>query len=213
MGLVLELIRTRTQNLHTRIEAHVDLPSRLASRGEYTQLLSRYLGLYRPFESYLQQQQSPTLHDAIGWPESQRVPRLEADLRALGLSQQAITDLPDAPQSLLPDAADSIWGALYVLEGSNLGGQLIYRQIQLTLGLDQHAGAAFFYGDGPRTGPHWKHFLTALEQQVEHPHRAADAACLMFQNFESWLTRHPIPDTIPNRSQGSDFQRIPLERP
>jgi len=208
MGQVLEVIRTRTHNLHTRIEAHVDLPNRLSSRQDYTELLSRFLGLYRPFENSLQQQ-SAFLHDAIGWPGAQRVPRLEADLQTLGLSQQAIADLPDAPHSPLPDAADSIWGALYVLEGSNLGGQIIYRQIQLLLGLDQHAGAAFFYGDGPRTGLHWKHFLTALESQVKDPHRAADAACLMFQHFESWLTA----DSIPAHSQASNVQRISLERP
>jgi heme oxygenase len=37
-------------------------------------------------------------------------------------------------------------GALYVLEGSTLGGRFIYRNIESALDLQVNSGASFFYG-------------------------------------------------------------------
>ncbi len=187
MAYVLETIRARTQVLHTRLEAHLDLPHQLSSPALYTRLLARYLGLYRPIEALIAVQPA-SLHTAIGWPDRRRVPLLESDLLALGLTENAIQNLSTYTFPPGLHQPDAIWGALYVLEGSNLGGQIIYRQIHESLGFDQHTGAAFFFGDGPATGPHWKRFLAALESNVTHPEDAASAASTMFQHFEHWLT-------------------------
>lgn len=51
-----------------------------------------------------------------------RTPLLAADLAALGLT------MPDAPASPAADLA-AAWGALYVVEGSRLGGAMLARQV------------------------------------------------------------------------------------
>ena len=52
-----------------------------------------------------------------------RTPLLAADLEALGAS------LPDAPDWQPPGGAAGLWGALYVVEGSRLGGVMIARGV------------------------------------------------------------------------------------
>ena len=56
-------------------------------------------------------------------------------------------------------------GMLYVIEGSTLGGRVIYKHIQKTLGYSSENGAAYFAGYGDQTGQFWKNFIGEL---VEH---------------------------------------------
>ncbi|MDB4912577.1 MAG: hypothetical protein JWM95_221 [Gemmatimonadetes bacterium] len=71
----------------------------------------------------------------------------------------------DAPFTLATPAA--AWGALYVVEGSTLGGQHILRTLQTSEpvrrhGLTADAGLAYFTGYGNRTAAMWRQFLSAL---------------------------------------------------
>lgn len=55
-------------------------------------------------------------------------------------------------------------GILYVLEGSTLGGRVIYKNINTALGHDIENGASYFGGHGGHTGSHWKTFLGMMTQ-------------------------------------------------
>ena len=188
MPRVLDVLRTATRDQHARLESRFDLESRLSSRDQYTRLLEGYLGLYRPFESRLARQPHDLLARIV-WPDRRRTPLLEQDLRHLGLTAAEINNIPEC-DSLPPlDDPDSLWGALYVIEGSNLGGQIIYRQIESRLALDRDNGVSFFFSDGADTGLVWKRFISLLEEHVSNPERAANAACAMFGLFERWLTQ------------------------
>ena len=46
----------------------------------------------------------------------------------------------------------TLLGAMYVMEGSTLGGQLIARHVELVLGLTAGQGNAHFRGHNERTG-------------------------------------------------------------
>ncbi len=187
----LEVIRLRTRSLHAQLEAAIDLRAALDSLDSYRQLLLRYLAFYRPFEQLLDLQPL-AIRTLIAHPQRSRVKLLLADLRALGLP------CPDPPQLALSpfETLDQLLGSLYVVEGSSLGGQLIYRQIQQHLHLDHTTGAAFFYGDGDQTGPSWKHFLTLLEQQTTHPDQAAAAAEATFSLFHKALAPQHAPSPL-----------------
>jgi heme oxygenase (biliverdin-IX-beta and delta-forming) len=56
---------------------------------------------------------------------------------------------PTVPE--MTSAADLL-GAMYVMEGSTLGGQLIARHVELVLGLTAGQGNAHFRGHNERTG-------------------------------------------------------------
>jgi len=93
--------------------------------------------------------------------ERSRIAALESDLLQLGLSTEelaAIELLQFQADIALPEAV----GAMYVLEGSTLGGRVILKNVDKTLGLDAANGAQYFHGYGAETGPKWKEFLDNL---------------------------------------------------
>lgn len=100
-------------------------------------------------------------------------------------------DLPE-----ITDASQAL-GYLYVMEGSTLGGKVIARLLEETLGINQQNGAAFFYGYGPETGAKWKAFREALVSYAEssgEEERIIAAANQTFLKFETWINK-----TLPAR--------------
>ena len=81
---------------------------------------------------------------------------LEADLASLG-SAPSHEEL-----SWTTPSREALYGALYVAEGSALGGKVIARQLDYLFG-DAAEGRTFFRGAGD-TGPRWRAFLAALAQ-------------------------------------------------
>jgi heme oxygenase len=75
-------------------------------------------------------------------------------------------------------------GAMYVVEGSTLGGQQIARHVEETLGLNAKHGAAYFFGYGERTAEMWLAFKMVLTEvpDAESEHVVA-AAKAMFGIF------------------------------
>ena len=126
----------------------------LRSRDVYADCLRRMARFHAAWEPLLHSQRElrrivPDL------PQRRRVEAIESDLRALGV--EPLAPMP-APRALT--AAEAL-GALYVIEGSTLGGQIILRSLQ---GTDFEALATrFFNAYGPRTGAMWKEFCAALE--------------------------------------------------
>ncbi|WP_297332568.1 biliverdin-producing heme oxygenase [Flavobacterium sp.] len=53
-------------------------------------------------------------------------------------------------------------GVMYVVEGSSLGGRVIYKNIETSLGLNESNGASYFAGYGGTTGSKWKSFIDVL---------------------------------------------------
>ncbi len=131
--------------------------------------------------------QPSSVRDLIQWPECSKLPPLERDMQSLGATVNQIEQIPDCPGLPKLDTLDAVLGALYVIEGSALGGQIIYRQIETSLHLDKDSGASFFFGQGTNTGSNWKAFLGLLEEHVSFPEQSAQTACAMFQSFEHWL--------------------------
>src|SRR5580658_8202996 len=91
----------------------------------------------------------------------------------------------------LPEMRDdaTLLGAMYVIEASTLGGQLIARHVELVLGLTAGQGNAYFCGHNERTGQLWKEFCDALRTKVPDGETAAviAAAKAMFGLFGAWM--------------------------
>lgn len=183
------LLRTRARNLHAQLEDAVNISAALSSGPSYVRLLYGYLNIYRSFEAALQSQVAG-IREIVSQTYQSRVPSLERDLRALCTDPVGPHPCRPASRSIpLPDLGevDSVLGALYVVEGSGLGGQVIYREIQRSLNIDVDSGAAFFFGNGEKTGAAWKRFTALLNERISRPEQAADAAEAMFGAFEYGL--------------------------
>ena len=185
----LELLRQTTRPAHRMLEQRLSERLETISIEDYRALLTRFFGFFRPLEAQL------TLLTGSGGAFFDFTPRLRApllvkDLVFLGLTEAAVAALPVChPLPALSSPADA-FGALYVSEGSALGGQVIARRLQARLGtrITHQNGLAFFYGDGPGVAARWNAFLQALARQpAETSVPAAQTALRTFEALARWL--------------------------
>lgn len=153
-------LKHETRAAHDAIEANPKLQRLLApdyTRAEYADLLARllpfHLGVERQIENWLIAERA-VLHLA----RRRKASLLRADLSALGCSEPTT---PAFAEPLAQDAA-SAWGVLYVMEGASLGGRVILKHIQASLGVSADHGAAYYAGYGEATGPMWQAFRARL---------------------------------------------------
>lgn len=187
--MILERLKRETQPLHTLLEQHVDIEQHVQTLPSYRRLLMRFWGFYAPLEALLNERDEWQQH-AFDISARQKAALIAADLRALGLPVSQIRMLPCCTAlPALPAFADSL-GALYVLEGATLGGQIITRQVQRTLGLGASAGCAFFSSYGAQVGPMWRTFQRLLLEVAAEPaiqDRVVSGALATFTAFDHWL--------------------------
>jgi len=161
------------------------------TRERYLGLLQSFYGFYLPLERNLVQRAEWSLA-GLTFERRIKLPWLLADLAELGLSKEAIDHLPICPVSALPavERFEEALGCLYVLEGATLGGQVISRHLQRTLGLGKGSGGAFFSSYGPEVGPMWTEFVAALNGYPQTPLQhdlIVSSACNTFQAFDQWF--------------------------
>jgi len=184
---VLERLRTETRPHHDAIETSLDLMSGTLTLAAYRHTLARFHGFYGPLEVGMQA--------AGGWADRGfdvgarwKTSLLEADLRSLGVEDPAALPIcADLPPHANVAAA---FGCLYVLEGATLGGQIINRALEKSLGITPDAGGSFFHGYGDRTGTMWRAFRAALTAFAVAPcdqDEVVEAAKDTFSKLHRWV--------------------------
>ena len=58
-------------------------------------------------------------------------------------------------------------GAMYVMEGSTLGGRFLARHVETVLGLAPGRGDAYFQGHGEATGALWREVTARISEVPE----------------------------------------------
>jgi heme oxygenase len=190
---VLEALRSGTALLHVALEKRLPFFSPQLDDNGYRRLLQAYYGFYSPLEAALYD--SGLIPEGFDQVLRLKTPTLLTDLHALGLDEPAIAALPHC-SSLPPlDTPAACLGALYVLEGATLGGQILRREMAQRLGLDADNGGAFLNVYGSETGRRWKDFLDYLRHVPLDAHaklRAVNAARSTFSCFEQWLDSQKV---------------------
>jgi heme oxygenase len=187
-SLSLEL-RRATAALHSEIESRLDWPGKIRSLAAYRCCLERLYRFYAPIEA--------AWDGFAGWasvglilPEIPHTARLAADLAALGV---APAELAWAPQECLPSLEDfpHALGAVYVIEGSTLGSQLLLRCFSDTLGTAIAGADSFFRGYGAGTGGRWRQVCTSLDrygaEQEQERARVVAGARSTFCAIGDWM--------------------------
>jgi len=190
---LLEALRSGTGLLHVALEKRLPFFSERLDADWYRRLLQAYYGFYEPMEAALYD--SGLIPDGFDTSLRVKTPTLLHDLYALGLTDDAITALPRCSSLPLFETHAACLGALYVLEGATLGGQVLRREMAQRLGIDAEHGGAFLNVYGAETGRRWKDFLDYLSRQPLDAHakqRAVQAACSTFSGFEHWLVSQEV---------------------
>jgi heme oxygenase (biliverdin-IX-beta and delta-forming) len=182
-------LRDGTAALHRAVEHDLGfLLEPDLSLKRYSHLLSALHGFYAPLEMSLFR--LDVLEPPLGVPLRRRARLLEADLRALGWSPAPRESSPPAAHldELVSDA--HLAGALYVIEGACLGGQVISRSVKQRLALRGDGGISFFVGDGRATGTRWARILSWLDESVQNglcADETVDGARFTFGALARWL--------------------------
>ena len=173
-------LRNATADVHARLHEHSGLAAVAAGRIDaagYRRLLLRLYGFYLPFE-------------AAAGLDPLRSGWLASDLAVLDTPQWQFAEAGFC--SALPrlDSAEAVLGAMYVVEGSALGGRGLARHLADLTGAGSLAGRRFFASDGADTGRAWRAFADRLRLVPHNPaiqRTVVAAAVATFCCFETWL--------------------------
>ena len=191
-------LRQMTRPAHDALDQALDLIDRPLDLPGYVRLLARFQGFHQAAEPALE----AVLPFALTRGRS-KLPALRQDLLACGMDEQnisalpTITDLP--PLTGHPEAM----GALYVVEGSTLGGRLIGRHMQRNPAIPADA-CHYFNVYGEETGERWRAICEALElaSDPETDDRSVAAAVAMFARLQDWLALALRPEQPDNPGNG-----------
>jgi len=186
---LLERLKIETRPAHDRIEAAIDLDRRIASRDAYRDLLIRFYGFHKAWES----DAAEVAHDRTFFRNRCKTELLARDLAALGLEPDEIEALPQCRPLMPLPAPEAVLGSMYVVEGSTLGGTIIAREVERRLGLTPETGCAYFRSYGRETAAMWKSFGAVL---LEASSPEADdvivaSAQRTFDIMHDWLCEAP----------------------
>jgi heme oxygenase len=173
-----ELTKTNHQLLEKKLVAKM---RSLRGNDDYINLLgifySYFGGLEKLMQSHLLTARVPD------YSKRRKAEALASDIEVLGgkLPELATTDsLPN-----ITNHAEAM-GALYVMEGSTLGGKIISEMLTKQLGLND--GLSFFRSYGDETMMMWKQFQSVLnEPELSAGTEVVAAANETFLKFSEWF--------------------------
>lgn len=193
----LTIIRSATTPCHVSLEKEIDWPTAFSSPSQYTAFLQGFLRVVEPLEDRLAKFE-PAANAGVSHDRSCRLRRDIAAVQQsfggnalVGYGDHGLLDV-----GFVLDRTTAL-GALYVLEGSALGGQILSKQVrecaaQWTLSAlsnttqlhDLPTIDSYFLGRGAETGAHWRAFCQRINHELPDPESASIAARAAVKTFE-----------------------------
>jgi len=151
-------IREATKDAHQSLEKQVVLRLKnIRSNADYAALLKFFYAYFNSLERAL----NPYITTDIlpDYSSRRNSGFLKNDIEALG------SNTTDLPTCIIPEIKNHLQalGALYVMEGSIMGGSIIVKMLEKA-GVTQ--GVSFFSGYGETTPQMWAAFTAVLNQQA-----------------------------------------------
>jgi heme oxygenase len=183
-------LRQETEVDHQAVEGAVPLMQEGLNTAQYVQCLQRIYGVVAAWEDHAAEVAPQWLRPTL--TARMRKPLLELDLAWFGVTKH------DETRPALPEMNDlaSLFGTMYVMEGSTLGGQFIARHVEAALHLAEGQGNSYFRGHGNQTGLMWKEFCEMLKLRIpdEQTEAVVISAKAMFSTFGTWMQRKSAVD-------------------
>jgi heme oxygenase len=178
-----ESLKARTREEHAALErTFLQIIRGINSKVQYAELLQKLYGYYHALEKLMH----PYLinSDVLDYSSRRKSSRLIEDLDQLTGYQHEVLLCKDLPGV---NSYFSALGAMYVLEGSTLGGKIIAGMLSARLNSD--SGFGFFQSYGEATAEMWSRFRAYLKQPFteEQQEQIIASALLTFITFKKWL--------------------------
>jgi heme oxygenase len=181
-----DLIKEATLINHQQVEKTlVGKMKSMRSKQDYVELLHLFYSYFAGLEQQINAYINPSnLPDHAGRRKTEAI---ADDLKALGSQVPVIANGDDLPQI---NNELQAFGALYVIEGSTLGGKIISKMIQQYLNINDGTGLSFFDGYGDQTQQMWDTFKQKLNDIVKSEadeETVLAAANQTFSQFKQWI--------------------------
>ena len=194
-----QCLRQVTHDDHVRLNLHPLLSGITRpgyTLGSYQLVLAAYYHFYRELEGAIDRALAAGV-SAFAYETRRKLGWLASDLAHFGIDPEAEVWRPALPVASITFADEGeLLGALYTVEGSSLGGQVIIRHLADLLGLGPATGGRFFYGYGEETLSLWAQFEAFMNQALieEEPRRRAQHAAkttfaMMERVLDAYLAR------------------------
>lgn len=152
-------IKEATKVAHQQLEKTVvQRLKEIRSAADYASFLKVFYAYFRAVEQAIAPFVTPEV--LPDYPQRRNASYLRRDIEALG---GGVDELPEAVAPAISNPAEAM-GALYVLEGSIMGGPYI---VQMLRKYGMETGFSFFSGYGEETGSMWAAFTTALNATAQ----------------------------------------------
>lgn len=182
-------LRTRTTPSHKALEANpysVALMAHETTLENYATYLKKLYGFVKPYENKVFDVLAvhvPNIDDR------RKTALIVSDLKALGYNEEQIAALPiyDYPA---PTSVAQAFGAMYVLEGSTLGGSIIYKRLNHLIQVDKEHNGRYFTAYGDTSGLKWKEFVNVFAERTVADNAQSetiDSAVATFTAMDNWL--------------------------
>jgi len=183
-----EKLKERTKINHQNLEKKLleDL-KRVRSLVEYAELLVGFYCFFGGLEPYIAKHiRLDTLPD---YPFRRKTAAMLDDLKSIGSRIPVLADIDALPP--IGNHFQAL-GALYVIEGSTLGGQIICKMLRAQMISDDPKGLSFFSGYQDQTYEMWSVFKETVDGITEPKHEelVIDSANETFLRFTLWFDQH-----------------------
>ena len=192
--MILAELKAATAAIHARTERLLPSLDLLATRDGYVRCLVVLHGFHAGWEPAIWRTGGVKEAGFSGGART-KVSLIESDLRFLGVGEEQLAISIERP---ILDSCAAALGALYVLEGATLGGQVIERHASRGVGVTPQAGGSYFHGHGERTGDMWRAFGDSLSSWVDcngQSESIVQGAVACFSSLES-RAGHLTLDTV-----------------
>lgn len=190
--MFIQNLRTATADCHKRLELN-SLSLALLSDNVNGKIFCKYLVRLYSFVKGFEQYVYPILsHHFLNINDRKKAFFIEEDLKAFNIAIDKDTLFEEAFFSITYPDVYVAAGALYVLEGSTLGGQIIMKHLQKAMPRG-FANSAYFSGYQQKTGSMWKEFLqqlTALPQSTLQEQEIITGAITTFTIIDGLLNNN-----------------------
>jgi heme oxygenase len=179
-------LRIHTKVNHQKLEKKIIAAIKAIDNMQgYTDLLILFASYFGAVEKLVDE--SINLSCVPDYLQRRKVAALTADMNFLNTQL-----IPHAVPIILPDIENNLqcMGAMYVMEGSSLGGATIANLIASKTKLSTEGGLAFFNGYGANTIPMWQTFKNQLDSIVLNPgdeYVVIHSANQTFARFSDWI--------------------------
>jgi heme oxygenase len=193
--MITDQLKTATLPAHQQLEKLLVYRIKsIHSKEQYLGLLRLFYGFCLPLEEIMMDLLPQNILPDLA--ERRKAGALLHDIQ--GMHMGGDVNIPLCGQMPALTNTGEALGALYVMEGSTLGGAIIVKMVQDRVPALVDESLRFFYGYGPETAAKWdlfKETLNVFAATEQDQQAVIYGANETFQAFHAWIQQHEITPT------------------